>query len=151
MWQPSAVSPYDMVSIDHLDLPTPAHNLASVLFLKPGIWTTAATVDHSAMRGPRFSIYICLHLRGLIQKFVYTLTKHSSWIDSWMPLLLYIHIVTSLMNIQMKFYESVLNGMRVTPHLNQWLLVVRHTPQRHYYANQINVRLNMRGLRMTFC
>ena len=38
------------------------------------------------------------------------------------------------MNIQMQFYESILNGMRVTAHLNQLPLAVRRKPQRHFYV-----------------
>ena len=52
------------------------------------------------------------------------------------------HIVASLMNIQMKFYESILNGKRVTTHLNQWPLA--HTTTS--LLRRINVRLNIRGL-----
>ena len=41
---------------------------------------------------------VLVYVRRLIQKFVDTLNKHSNWIDLWM--ILYIHIVTPLMNIQ---------------------------------------------------
>ena len=81
---------------------------------------------------------VLVYVRRLIQKFVDTLNKHSNWIDLWM--ILYIHIVTSLMNVQIKIYESILNGMRVTlgcaAHATTSLL------------RQIYVRLNMRGLGM---
>ena len=58
------------------------------------------------------------------------INKHSNWTDLWM--ILYLHIVTSLMNIQIKIYENILNGMRVTAHFSQWPLAVRRTPQRHF-------------------
>ena len=60
---------------------------------------------------------VLVYVRRQIQKFVDTLNKHSNWIDLWM--IFYIHIVTSLLNIQIKFDESILNGMRVTAHFNQ--------------------------------
>ena len=43
-------------------------------------------------------------------------------------------IVTSLLNIQMKFYESFLNILHVTAQLNQRPLAVRRTAQRHFYV-----------------
>ena len=73
---------------------------------------------------------VLVYGRRLIQKFVKTLNKHSNWTDLW--LILYIHIVTSLMNKQIKFYESILKGVRMTAHFNQWPLAVRRTPQRHF-------------------
>ena len=51
---------------------------------------------------------VLMYVRRLIQKFVDTLNKHSNWMDLWM--MLYIHIITSLMNIQIKFYKSILKG-----------------------------------------
>ena len=41
------------------------------------------------------------------------------------------------MNVQIKFYESILNGIHVTAHFNQWPLAVRRTPQRHFYVGQM--------------
>ena len=42
------------------------------------------------------------------------------------------YIITTLMNIQMKFYESILNDMHLTANLNQWTWVVRRKPQHHF-------------------
>ena len=78
---------------------------------------------------------VLVYVRRLIQKFVDILNKHSNWIDLWM--ILYIHITTSLMNIQIKKYESILNGIRVTAHFNQWSLAVWRTPQGHFYVRYI--------------
>ena len=38
------------------------------------------------------------------------------------------------MNIQIKIYESILNGMRVTAQFNLWPLAERRMPQRHFYV-----------------
>ena len=56
----------------------------------------------------RAHVRMCVHegvlvyVGQLIQKFVDTLNKHSNGID--LRMILYIHIFTSLMNIQIKFY-----------------------------------------------
>ena len=65
----------------------------------------------------------------------------------------YIHIVTSLMNIQIKIYESILNGMRESI-LNGKRLFQSVTLDCAAHATtsllrQTNVRLNMRGLKFS--
>ena len=74
---------------------------------------------------------VLVYVWQLIQKFVDTLNKHSNWID--LQMILYIHTVTSLMNIQIKIYESKLNGMRVTAHFNLWPLAVWRMRQHLFY------------------